>query len=299
MQKPINALKINGLNCRLRVFKSASWPVKKFMDNMTDKLDVLIKNINQFKSLVIAFSGGVDSSFLAAVMEKKCNVNAVAVTAVTEFQSEKEFDNAVYMGRQIGISHAFVKLELLKNKKIILNDSKRCYLCKKAIFQALRNYADNLGITNIVHGANLDDLNDFRPGALAAKEMGILSPLTEAGMDKEQIRSYSREMGLETWDMPSQSCLAARIQYNTVINAEKLSMVEKSEQFLASLGFINFRVRCHGTIARIELMPAYISRIAKESIREKIVMEFKKLGFSYITIDLEGYVQGSMNRAII
>ncbi len=266
---------------------------------MTDKLDALIKYINQFKSLVIAFSGGVDSSFLAAVMEKMCDINVVAVTAVTEFQSGKEFDHAVYMGRHIGISHAFVKLKLLKNKKIIRNDRQRCYFCKKAIFLALRDYADKLGIKNIVDGANLDDLNDFRPGARAAKEMEILSPLTEAGMNKEQIRSYSRKMGLETWDMPSQSCLAARIQYNTVINSKKLSMVEKSEQYLTSLGMSNFRVRCHGKIARIELPPAYISRIAEESIREKIVTEFKKLGFSYITIDLEGYVQGSMNRVII
>ena len=252
-----------------------------------DKLSALIKYINQFKSLVIAFSGGVDSSFLAAVMEKKCDINVVAVTAVTEFQSSREFNNAVYMGRQIGVSHDFVKLKLLKNKKIIRNDSERCYFCKKAIFQALRNYAENLGIKNIAHGANLDDLSDFRPGSKAALEMGILSPLVEAGMDKEQIRSYSKKMGLKTWDMPSQSCLATRITYNTVINSQKLSMVEKSEQYLTSLGFSNFRVRCHEKMARIELMPASISRIFKDSLREQIVREFKKLGFEYITIDLE------------
>ena len=266
---------------------------------MIDKLNALIKYINQFESLVIAFSGGVDSSFLAAVMKRKCDIDVVAVTAVTEFQFSREFNNAVHMGRKIGIRHAFVKLELLKNEKIIRNDSKRCYFCKKNIFQALKDYAEHLGIKNIVHGANLDDLNDFRPGARAAKEMGILSPLIEAGMDKEQIRIYSREMELETWNMPSQSCLATRIQYNTVITAQKLSMVEKSEEFLTSLGFKNFRVRCHEKIARIELMPEDISRIGKKSLRNKIVMEFKKLGFSYITIDLEGYVQGSMNRSII
>ena len=269
------------------------------MDNMIDKLNSLIKYINQFQSFVIAFSGGVDSNFLAAVMKRKCDVDVVAVTAVTEFQSCREFNNAVYMGRKIGIRHAFVKLELLKDEKIIRNNSKRCYFCKKNIFQALKNYAENLGIKNIVHGANLDDQNDFRPGARAAKEMGILSPLIEAGMDKEQIRIYSREMGLETWDMPSQSCLATRIQYNTVINSKKLSMVERSEEFLTSLGFKNFRVRCHEKIARIELMPEDISRIGKKSLRNQIIMEFKKLGFSYITIDLEGYVQGSMNRSII
>ncbi len=265
---------------------------------MSDKLKELVQLINQFKSILIAFSGGVDSSFLAAVMKKMCSVNVVAVTAVTEFQSRREYDNAVYMGKQIGIRHAFLKLDLLKDKKIIQNDRDRCYFCKKNIFKALINYAENLGIKNIVHGANLDDLSDFRPGFKAARELGVLSPLIDAGIDKNQIRMYSKEMGLKTWNMPSQSCLATRIQYNTAINTQKLFMVEQSEKYLFSLGFSRFRVRSHGKIARIELMPASIGRIEKESLREQIVKEFKKIGFFYITIDLEGYIKGSMNRFI-
>ena len=265
---------------------------------MTDKLKELVKSINQLESLLIAFSGGVDSSFLAAAIKNMCDINVVAVTAVTEFQSRKEYDNAVYMGRKIGVRHAVVKLNLLENEKIIRNNRKRCYFCKKAIFKALMNYAQNLGIKNIVHGANLDDMSDFRPGFQAAKEMGILSPSIDAGMDKNQIRIYSKKMGLETWNMPSESCLATRIQYNTIINTQKLSMIEESEKYLSSLGFCNFRVRCHGKMARIELMPASIGRIEKEALRKQIVSKLKKIGFLYITIDLEGYIPGSMNRSI-
>ncbi len=265
---------------------------------MEYKLKKLIETIKGLDPLIIAFSGGVDSSFLAAFSKKMCNVNAIAVTITTQFQSQKEYNTAIHMGKKIGIPHAFVELDLLKHKNIVNNGRNRCYFCKKAIFQAIRDYGKHIGIANIVHGANMDDLNDFRPGFQAAQEMKIKAPLIEACMTKEHIRHYSKKMELDSWNMPSQSCLATRIQYNTIISSKKLNMIEESEQYLESLGFENFRVRCHGDMARIEFMPESIDRIGEKMLRRQIVDKLKEIGFLYIAVDLEGYVPGSMNRSI-
>ncbi len=265
---------------------------------MTDRLTELIQLINGLESIAIAFSGGVDSSFLAAVAHIRCKTPATAITAITEFQTEREYYHAIDMAKHIGIRHALVKVEVLKNKKIVRNQKDRCYFCKKTIFAALIDYAEHSGIKNIAHGANLNDLNDFRPGFKAAQEMGILSPLIVAGMNKNSIRQCSKKMNLKTWNMYSQSCLATRIPYHSIINSEKLLMIEKSENYLSDLGFTGFRVRCHGKIARIELEPESIKRFGQKQLRDKIVKKFKKIGFLYISIDLEGYIPGSMNRVI-
>lgn len=265
---------------------------------MADRLTELTSLIKGLGSIAIAFSGGVDSSFLAAVAQKKCRIPVTAITAVTEFQTKREYEHAVHMARQIGIRHAIVKIELLKNRKIVQNNRDRCYFCKKAIFSAFTDHAEHLCIKNIVHGANLDDLNDFRPGFKAAQEMGIMAPLIKVGMDKNEIRRYSKEMKLETWNLPSQSCLATRIPYNSGIDSEKLFMIEKSEDYLSSLGFSGFRVRCHGRMARIEFDFESIEQIGHRNLREKIVKKFKQIGFLHIAMDLEGYIPGSMNRAI-
>ena len=264
---------------------------------MSDKLQTLIDNIKTYKKLAVAFSGGVDSSFLAAVAEDACD-SVIAITVKSEFQSQREADNAVRMAEAIGVSHVFVTASVFSNSEVVQNTNERCYFCKKALLTLLKDKAEGLGFETIVHGANMDDLSDYRPGFKAAREMGVLSPLIEAGLTKAEIREFSRQMGLATWDMASQSCLATRIPYGDRITIKKLVMVENGEKILYGLGFTTARVRCHGDVARIELDPGAIGRIMEKELRRTLVEEFKQIGFNYVAVDLEGYFSGSMNRSL-
>ncbi|MEA1969644.1 MAG: ATP-dependent sacrificial sulfur transferase LarE [Thermodesulfobacteriota bacterium] len=264
-----------------------------------DKFKQLVRILKEFQSVAVAFSGGVDSMFLAAVAKTKSCIDVVAVTVVSEFMSGKDIEHAQRMADQLGIRRIVVNTDVMKIEEVVRNVKQRCYFCKKNLFSVLKENIAGLGIDCIVHGANIDDLNDFRPGFKAALEMGIIAPLIDVGLNKEEIRFYSKEMGLETWNMPSQSCLATRIPYGQRLTVEKLVMVEKSEKVLFNLGFKGVRVRCYDSMARIEMNPQSMKLVWQKDIKDKIVKEFKKIGFLYIALDLEGYVSGNMNQSFL
>ncbi|MBF0211537.1 MAG: ATP-dependent sacrificial sulfur transferase LarE [Desulfamplus sp.] len=277
---------------------------------MTKLYEILKKH----KKFAIAFSGGVDSTFLAAVAQIICPNSVIAITADCAFQPREELQKALKIAVDIGILHIIVKVDVMSISKITLNAKDRCYFCKKLLFGELKQKAAQLGFDTLLHGANIDDLNDYRPGLKAAQEMGILAPLVEAQMTKSQIREASKEMGLSTWNIPSQSCLATRIPYGETITAQKLILIESCEQFLNSLGFYGIRVRCHtyhpssfnnnssncstinpNYIARIECQPQSIALMAQNGVRQKITSFFKEHGFRFVSLDLAGYSSGNMN----
>ena len=263
-----------------------------------DPLSRLETALESLESAAIAFSGGVDSAFLAAVAKERTSVSVAAVTVVSKFMSKRDIDHARHMAHRIGIHHVVVAADLLALPEIWQNGNNRCYYCKKQIFSLIKESAAKLDKQCIIHGANRDDLNDYRPGFKAALEMNVKAPLVDAGFDKEMIRRYSKKMGLETWDIPSQSCLATRIPYGIRITSENLSMVEQGEAVLQDLGFDRVRVRCHDMMARLEVDAAALERILQYRLKEKIVKEFKKIGFLHTALDLEGYVSGKMNRKV-
>jgi len=267
-------------------------------DNARLKKETLIQRIREWPSLLVAFSGGVDSSFLLALAHQTLGDNVTAATAISIIHPSRERDEASEFTQKRGIKHIIFKSDETSLPEFISNSPERCYHCKKYLSQRLIEIAEERDIRHIAHAANLDDLRDYRPGIRAAKEMGILAPLVESHLSKDEIRFLSREMGLITWDRPAMACLASRIPYGSPITAKKLAMVEEAEQFLVEKGFKQCRVRHHGSVARIEVDSTEIGRIAEEGLRNRVIERFREIGFIHISIDLEGYVSGSMNREI-
>lgn len=265
---------------------------------LEEKYENLKKYIKELGSAVIAFSGGVDSTFLAKVCKDVLNDRCLAVTATSSTYPEREFKEALELAKEIGIRHKIIKSEELEIEGFSKNPIDRCYYCKSELFSKLKKVADDEGIEYVLDGTNADDTGDFRPGRRAAKELGVKSPLLECGFTKDDIREMSKNLGLPTWNKPAYACLSSRFPYGQEITSEKLSMVEKSEEYLLNLGFVGFRVRHHGDIARIELNPDQINMMLDENIRKKVVSKLKEIGFKYVSLDLEGYRTGSMNEAI-
>jgi len=264
--------------------------------NLDDKYELLKEYLKNLKSAVIAFSSGVDSTFL---LKTACGVlknNVIAVTAKSCSFPKRELNEAEAFCRHEGIKHIIIESEELNIEGFRHNPPNRCYLCKKELFEKIRNEARRYGIENIIEGSNLDDDGDYRPGFQAVKELGIKSPLKELGFTKDEIRTLSKKLGLKTADKPSFACLASRFVYGEEITEEKLSMADKSEQLLLDLGFRQVRVRIHNNIARIEVMPSEFEKLIEN--REKIVKYFKETGFAYVTMDLTGYRTGSMNETL-
>ena len=266
--------------------------------NLNNKKRRLALTLKELDSLMVAFSGGVDSAFLLAVAHEVLKKNVVAVTAVSEIHPPREKKKAMEFAKNYGIKHIMLQSKEMSVPAFLANSKDRCYVCKKNLFEKLIEIASDIGIKYIAHGANTDDLEDFRPGLTAAQEMGVLAPMIDAGLTKDDIRLLSKEMNLETWNKPALACLATRIPYGTPVTVKALEMVDQAEDVLINLGFNACRVRKHENMARIEVNPKEIETISDKKNREIIVRKLRKIGFSYVTVDLEGYIQGNMNRAI-
>jgi len=263
-----------------------------------EKFEKLKGTIKSYGSLAVAFSGGVDSSFLLKVARDVLGDGVVAITARPVFFTEREQTEAADFCRRENIRHIFCETEELNIEGIVENRPDRCYLCKNEILTKIKEAAKPFGLKYIADGSNSDDDNDYRPGFRAVIEHDIKSPLREVGFTKAEIRELSREMGLLTWDKKYVSCLASRFPYGEAITREKLAMVERAEGLLSELGFSQFRVRVHGTVARIEIEPSEFDRMVEPETARRVYDGFKGCGFAYAALDLRGYRTGSMNETL-
>ncbi len=263
-----------------------------------DKLKSLQEYISSLGSVAVAFSGGVDSTLLLKVSHDVLGGKSIAVTASSLSFPERELNEAKSFCGENGIKQVICQSEELEIEGFRHNPVNRCYLCKKELFTKILDIARENGISHVIEGSNLDDLGDYRPGLQAIDELGILSPLRHCGFTKSDVREISRELGLPTWDKPSFACLASRFVYGEEITAEKLIMVERAENFLRDMGFRQLRVRIHGDIARIEILPEDFGKILDDDTRTRIYDALKGYGFSYVALDMKGYRTGSMNETI-
>ena len=260
------------------------------------KLTRLRTLLRETGGIAVAFSSGVDSTFLLKVAHEELGEKAIAVTARSHSFPKREQDEAAAFCAREGIRQVVVESEELAIPGFRQNPTNRCYLCKKELFTKILEIAQAEGLSAVAEGSNMDDLGDYRPGLQAVRELGIRSPLREVGLTKDEIRALSRRMGLPTWNKPSFACLASRFPYGEEITVERLQRVERAEQFLMDLGFGQVRVRSHGDLARIELCAADISKAVEQ--REKIHAALKEFGFAYVALDLQGYRTGSMNEVL-
>ena len=265
---------------------------------MDAKFEGLKDILNQTGGTLVAFSGGVDSTFLLKVAHMVLGDRAVAITTSSPTAPPGELEAAGELARTIGCQHITVPSNELDNPSFSQNPVNRCYFCKDELYRICRIHADQLGLTTVVDGTNLDDLKDHRPGLKAAKEWRIRHPLVEARITKEEIRRYSRDLNLPSWNKPAIACLSSRFPYGVEINTDKLAKISACERFLQELSFREFRVRYHGELVRIEVAVEEIHRLLNTATREAIVQRFKEIGFSYVSLDLQGYRTGSMNEAL-
>lgn len=268
------------------------------MDDMHRKKAKLESILADLGSVAVAFSAGVDSTFLLKVAHDTLGDDAAAVTAKLNSVPDRDIAEAEAFCEAEGIRHIIVEVDELSIDGFCDNPPDRCYLCKSRLFAEMIKAAENIGIKDLVDGSNMDDTGDYRPGLVALKELGVRSPLKEAGLYKADIRALSKELGLPTWDKPSFACLATRFPYGEKITKEKLRMVDLAEQKLIDMGFDQVRVRIHGDIARIEIEPEQFGKILQPGNASTLNTYMQELGFRYVALDLGGYVMGSMNRAL-
>ena len=266
-------------------------------DPVFRKFDDLLSSLRLAESAVLAYSGGVDSSFLLKAMAVS-GIRFLAVTAFSETMPEKDFNHALSFTKETGVEHLVIHTDELSNESFVSNPPDRCFFCKEELFRKLREIAAKTSCEHLFDGTNIDDLSDYRPGLKAAALYGVRSPLAESGFAKEDIRRMSRELGLSTWDRPSSPCLSSRFPYGRRITISGLRQVEQAEEFLREFGLQEVRVRNHGDIARIEVGEKDMQVLLAADNRRKIAEALKALGFSFVSLDLEGHISGSMNRTL-
>lgn len=270
------------------------------MTRLNEKYKKLQKTLTELGSVVVAYSGGVDSTFLLKVAVDTLGVdNVLACISAGVVEPKNVLKRAKKIAYGLGVRLQTIDIDELNDPNFVANKADRCFHCKSHLCQELLEIAHRKGLKLVVFGTNVDDLDDFRPGNRAIKIFGVRSPLAEAGLTKQDIRALSKKLGLETADVPASPCLASRLAYGLEISEQRLNQIEKAEDFLRTLGLVEFRVRHHDTIARIEVHQEDFKKVTGEPNRSKIIEKLKSLGFKYVTIDLQGFRSGAMNEVLI
>jgi len=267
---------------------------------LESKKSILASRLSELGSLIVAFSGGLDSTFLLAVASRIPGLELTAATASSILHTNREKNLATDFSEKNDIRHIIFQTNELDIPEVVANRKDRCYHCKRNMFRRLFEIAEENDIKYVAHGANTDDLQDFRPGFRAADEAGIIAPLIDARLNKKEIRFLSKKMGLPAWDRPAMACLATRIPYGSPVTANKIIMVEEAEEFLGQNGFKDVRVRHYGPMAVIEVKgPVEMKRIMNKDVKNPIIRKFREIGFEFISMDIEGFISGKMNRTLI
>ena len=261
-----------------------------------EKLNKLISFLEKMDSLAVAFSGGVDSTFLLYMAKRHVKENIIAITSVSEIHKKTDIKQAEAIAKKMRITHIEIDTKELSIPEFVENSKDRCYWCKKNMYKRFIDLVKKHNISVLAHGANLDDMQDYRPGNKAAEELGVIAPLAYAGFKKIEIRCMAKRLGLDVWNKPPSPCLATRIPYGHKITKEKLKMIERAEAVLKELGFVQFRVRHYGELAKIEVPEGSLNDILK--MRKQILSNLKKLGFLFVALDIEGFSSGKLNRAL-
>lgn len=265
---------------------------------MTSKLDALRLHLSRLPNALVCFSGGVDSTLVLAVAHEQLGARALGLTALSPSVSESEREDSARIATALGAQHQFVQTQEMQRPAYVQNNPDRCYHCKSELYQVAQHVATLRGFTVILNGTNTDDLGDYRPGLQAAKEASIQSPLVELGFTKADVRDAAHSLGLDTWDKPAAACLASRLPYGTHVTAERLHQVAQLEAFLRSSGVRHARVRYHAELARIEVAPEDFARLIDPPFAQALYRAGRDAGFTYVTLDLAGYRQGSHNETL-